>query len=163
MKDHLPFIFAVVVAVFATPPSMRAAAIYLPVNHERVVPLASAEVWRRLHDFLQAQGFAVTSQAREAGVIDASRATAGRSGFAGFAQCGAHLFWRTAQAKIAITIQVKPLDDETRVIVNAAFLELGRPGRKGTPSLPCASNGVLEAAVLNVASGQPMESAIVPQ
>ena len=147
--------------MFSTPQSAGAAT-YLPVNHERVVPLASSEVWRR-HEFLQDQGFAVTSQAQAAGVMDASRSTSGRAGFTGFAQCDAHLFWRTAQAKITLTVQVKPVEEGTRVIVNTGFLELGRAGRKGAPSLPCTSNGVLETAVLGVASGQPMESAVAPQ
>ncbi len=162
MRCLLKLSLAIMAAVSAGAPQVGAAT-YLPLNRQRIVPLAGGEVWRRLHDFLQDQGFAVTSESRTEGVIDAARATTGRAGFTGFAQCSPHLFWRTAQAKITLTIQLKAADDGTRVLVNTGFLEQGRPGRKGVPSLSCTSNGVLETAVLGVAAGQPMESAVVPQ
>ncbi len=135
---------------------------YLPVNHQRVVPLPSQEVWRRVHDFLQDQGVSVVREDRAGGVIDARRSTPGRSALSGLAECSPKLFFKTDRAVLELTVLVRPVDDGTRVTVNAAFLELGRPGRRGTPGHACTSNGVLEAAVLDIASGQPMESAVVP-
>ena len=136
---------------------------YLPVNHQAVVAAPSPEVWRRVHDFLQDQGVAVVREDGPGGAIDARRSTPGRSGLTGIAACSPHLFFRTERAVLDLTVLVKPVEDGTRVTVNAAFLELGRPGRRGTPGHACTSTGVLEQAVLDVASGQPMEGAVVPR
>ena len=62
-----------------------------------------------------------------------------------------------------LTILVKPGPDGARVTANAAFSQTLRSRRAGALTVACNSNGVLESAVLNVASGQPMEAAVVPQ
>ncbi len=136
---------------------------YLPVNHQAVVASPSLEVWRRVHDFLQDQGVAVVREDRLGGVIDARRATPGRAALTGVAECSPHLFFRTDHSLLDLTVVIKPVEDGAKITVNAAFLEVGRAGRRGALSHACTSTGVLEAALLGVASGQPMESAMVPR
>ena len=138
---------------------------YTAVNHQRVVPLAAEDVWRRLHAFLQDQGIAVVSEDVAAGTIDARQASSGRGLLASYADCGGsfdpmHTLQRQA---LDLTILVKPGPDGARVTANAAFTQTLRSRRAGALTVACNSNGVLESAVLNVASGQPMEAAVVPQ
>lgn len=136
---------------------------YLPLNHQRIVPYAPADVWRRLHDFFEDQGIAVTSEDLKAGLIEASRTTKGRDSLHGLAECPQHMFWSPQSLETQLTVHVRPSDEGgTKVTADARFLEIGRPTKKGIPTFACVSTGVLEAAVLNVASGQPMQSAVVP-
>ena len=136
---------------------------YLPVNHQRVAPRPPAEVWDRVHAFLQDEGFAVTSENVRDGIIDASRASPGRAGLTGLADCNAHLFFRTAQVRTELTILIKPAYDGTKVTVNTAYFEVGKTTRKGARSFSCTGDGGLENAVLDAASGQPMEAAVIPR
>ena len=136
---------------------------YLSINHQRIVAASTGDVWTRLHDFLRDEGFAVTAESYAGGSIDAVRATPGKAGFGRFAICAPRLFWRTAQARLELTILLAPQPDGTRVKADAAFLDVGHPNRRGRPSFTCTSTGVLETAVLDVAGGQPMEAAVIPR
>ena len=138
---------------------------YMAVNHRRVVPLATAEVWRRLHAFLQDEGIHVVSEDAAAGLIDAQQAVHGRGLIAAYADCGQGLdLLHSLQSQtIDLTIRVTPAADGAQVVANASFTQTLRDRRSGALTLACRSNGVLEDAVLNVASGQPMEAAVVPQ
>ena len=146
-------------AACAQPPA------YTAVNHQRVVQLASADVWRRLHAFLQDQGISVVSEDAAAGTIDARQAAPGKGLLASYADCGGGMdLMHTLQSQtMDLTILVKPAADGAQVTANAAFSQTLRSRRAGSLTVACNSNGVLENAVLNVASGQPMEAAIVPQ
>ena len=139
--------------------------VYTAVNHQRVVPLATADVWRRLHSFLQDQGIAVVSEDATAGVIDARQASSGKGLLASYADCGGgfDLMHTLQRQTLDLTILVKPAPDGAKVTANAAFSQTLRSRRAGALTVACNSNGVLESAVLNVASGQPMEAAVVPQ
>ena len=138
---------------------------YTAVNHQRVVQLATADVWRRLHAFLQDQGIAVVSEDVAAGVIDARQASSGKGLLASYADCGGgfDLMHTLQRQTMDLTIMVKPAPDGAQVTANAAFSQTLRSRRAGSLTVACNSNGVLESAVLNVASGQPMEAAVVPQ
>ncbi len=138
---------------------------YTAVNHQRVVPLAASDVWRRLHAFLQDQGISVVSEDAAAGVIDARQAASGKGLLASYADCGGgiDLMHALQRQTMDLTILVKPGQDGAQVTANAAFSQTLRSRRAGALTVACHSNGVLENAVLNVASGQPMEAAVVPQ
>jgi hypothetical protein len=136
---------------------------FIPINHSRFSPLPPTEVWSRLHDFIQNQGFDVTKEDQSSGIIESRRQTGKSGGLKSFADCPTKLFWSPKHEVIDLNILLKPTTDGTRVIVNAAFLQTGAPGKKGAPSLACVSQGVLESAVLDVANGQPMEAAIIPR
>ena len=138
---------------------------YTAVNHQRLVPLAAEDVWRRLHAFLQDQGIAVVSEDVAAGTIDARQAASGKGLLASYADCGGGIdLMHTLQRQtLDLTILVKPGPDGARVTANAAFSQTLRSRRAGALTVACNSNGVLENAVLNVASGQPMEAAVIPQ
>lgn len=143
-------------------PALASEIAYMPVNHQRVVPATTVEVWRRLHDFLEDQGISVVREDVAAGTIDAQRSVLGNGSFAGMAECRSKLFWHPEREVTNLTVKIKPALDGARVTANAAFLQTAKTKKKGALSLDCTSNGVLERAVLDVASGQPMESAIVP-
>ena len=146
------------VAGCATPPP------YTAVNHQRVVTLSSVEVWRRLHAFLQDQGIAVVAEDPGAGIIDAQQVTPGRGLLAAYAACGGGNPLQIRQRQtMDLTIRVTPVPDGAQVIAHAAFSQTLRSRRAGALTVACESNGVIEAAVLNVASGQPMEAAPVPR
>ena len=138
---------------------------YTAVNHQRVVQLATADVWRRLHAFLQNQGISVVSEDAAAGTIDARQASSGKGLLASYADCGGGMdLMHTLQRQtMDLTILVKPAPDGAQVTANVAFSQTLRSRRAGSLTVACNSNGVLENAVLNVASGQPMEAAIVPR
>jgi len=143
-------------------PSFAADIGFAPVNHQRVVPLSPADVWVRVHDFLQDEGFDVVKEDQATGMIESRRLTPKKGAIAHFADCPSKLFWSTRHEVTDLNIIIKPAQDGSRVTVNAAFLEAGKPGKKGLPELACVSQGVLEGAVLDVAGGQPMEAAVIP-
>ncbi len=156
----LPLGFSLMVlAGCAEPPAYNA------VNHQRVVPLAAADVWRRLHAFLQDQGIAVVSEDAAAGTIDARQASSGKGLLTSYADCGGgfDLMHTLQRQTMDLTIRIKPAADGAQVTARAAFSQTLRSRRAGVLTVACSSNGVLESAVLNVASGQPMEAAVVPQ
>ena len=133
-------------------------------DQQRLVPHAAADVWRRLHAFLQDQGIAVVSEDAAAGVIDARQATSGKGLLASYADCGGGDLLHSLQRQtMDLTILVKPASDGAQVTANAAFSQTLHSRRAGALTVACSSNGVLEAAVLNVAAGQPMEAAVVPR
>ncbi len=138
---------------------------YTAVNHQRVVPLAASDVWRRLHAFLQDQGMSVVSEDVAAGTIDARQDTPGKGLLASYADCGGgfDLMHTLQHQTLDLTILIKAGPDGSRVTANAAFSQTLRSRRAGALTVACNSNGVLESAVLNVASGQPMEAAVVPR
>ena len=139
---------------------------YVAVNHQRVVPLTVADVWRRLHAFLQDQGISVVSEDPAAGLIDARQTAPSKGLLASYADCGGggldvmHVMQRQT---MDLTIRVRPAPEGAEVTANAAFSQTLRSRRAGAVTVACDSNGVLEAAVLNVASGQPMEAAVIPR
>jgi hypothetical protein len=135
---------------------------YAPINHQRIVPLSPSDVWGRVHDFLQNEGFDVVKEDQTSGMIESRRMTPRKGGLAHIADCPSKLFWSTQHEVTDLNILIKPATDGSRVTVNAAFLRAGKPGAKGLPELACVSQGVLEAAVLDVAAGQPMEAAVIP-
>ncbi len=139
--------------------------VYTALNHQRVVPLAAADVWRRLHAFLQDQGIAVVSEDVAAGTIDARQASSGKGLLASYADCGGgfDLMHTLQRQTMDLTIRIRPAPDGAQVTANAAFTQTLRSRRAGALTVACNSNGVLESAVLNVASGQPMEAAVIPQ
>jgi len=161
MRLRLALVLTAVV-VLASPPSFAADVGYAPINHLRVVTLSPAEVWGRVHDFLQDQGFDVVREDQTSGVIESRRQTAKKGGLAHIADCPSKLFWATQHEVTDLNIIIKPAPNGSRVTVNAAFFRAGKPGQKGLPELSCVSHGVLEAAVLDVAAGQPMEAAVIP-
>jgi uncharacterized lipoprotein len=137
---------------------------YVAVNHQRIIPATTpAEVWRRVHDFLQDQGYAISREDVTAGTIDSQRSVRGSGTFSGLAGCRSKLFWHPEREIASLTITIKPATDGTRVTANASFVQAEQNKKKGALSLDCTTSGVLERAVLDVAAGQPMESAIVPQ
>ena len=151
---------SVLLAGCAQPP------VYTAVNHQRLVPLAAADVWRRLHAFLQDQGIGVVSEDTAAGVIDARQEVTGKGLLALYADCGSQggvLPTPLQHQTMDLTIRVRPEPDGSEVTANAAFSQTLRARRAGSVTVACASNGVLEAALLNVASGQPMEAAVIPR
>lgn len=137
--------------------------VFMPINHQRIVPTTTTEVWRRVHDFLQDQGYAVSREDLVAGTIDSSRSVRGSGSFKGLAECRSKLFWHPEREIANLTILIKPAMDGAKVTANASFIQAEQNKKKGALSLDCTSSGVLERAVLDVAAGQPMESAIVPQ
>lgn len=139
--------------------------VYHALNHERIVPLAAADVWRRLHAFLQDQQIPVVTEDLKAGSIDAQRSAPGKGLLASYADCGSggSLLHPLERETLALTVLVRPVPDGARVTANAAFSRTLRARGAGALTVACTSRGVLEAAVLNVASGQPMEAAVVPQ
>jgi hypothetical protein len=143
-------------------PALAADVGYMQVNRQRIVPLAPADVWGRVHDFLQDQGFDVVREDKASGLIESRRMTPKKGALARFADCPSKLFWSAQHEVTDLNIIIKPASDGSRVTVNAAFFQAGKAGKKGTPDLSCVSQGVLEAAVLDVASGQPMEAAVIP-
>jgi hypothetical protein len=104
----------------------------------------------------------VVKEDQATGMIESRRLTPKKGAIAHFADCPSKLFWSTRHEVTDLNIIIKPAQDGSRVTVNAAFLEAGKPGKKGLPELACVSQGVLEGAVLDVAGGQPMEAAVVP-
>jgi hypothetical protein len=156
------FVAWLLAAVLIALPAYGADVGFIPINHSRFSPLPPTEVWTRLHDFLQNQGFDVTKEDQAGGIIESRRQTGKSGGLKSFADCPSKLFWSPKHEVIDLNIILKPATDGTRVIVKAAFLQAGAPGKKGVPSLACVSQGVLEAAVLEVAAGQPMEAAVIP-
>ena len=139
--------------------------VYTAVNHQRVVQLGTADVWRRLHAFLQDQGMAIVSEDASAGLIDARQASMAKGLLASYADCGGgfdpmHALQRQT---LDLTILVKPAPEGAQVTANAAFSQTLRSRRAGSLTVACNSNGVLESAVLDVASGQPMEAAVIPR
>ena len=148
----------ILVAGCARPPA------FVALNHRVITPLASADVWRRLHAFLHDEGIPVISEDAQAGIIDARQAVAGRGLLASYADCGGVDLLHTMQRQtVDLTIRVRSAPDGAEVTANAAFSQTLRSRRAGALTVACSSNGVLEAAVLSVASGQPMEAAVIPQ
>jgi hypothetical protein len=143
-------------------PSIAADVGYVPINHQRVVSLSPSEVWSRVHDFLQDQGFDVVKEDQASGMIESRRLTPKKGALEHFADCPSKLFWSTQHQVTDLNIVIKPAQDGARVTVKAGFLEAGKPGKKGLPEIACVSQGVLESAVLDVADGQPMEAAVIP-
>ncbi len=142
--------------------SVAADVSYAPINHQRVVQLSPSDVWARVHDFLQDQGFDVVKEDQASGIIESRRLTPKKGGLTHLADCPSKLFWSTQHEVTDLNVIIKPAPDGSRVTVNAAFLRAGKPGSKGLPELACVSQGVLEGAVLDVAGGQPMEAAVIP-
>ena len=143
----------------ASPPA------YVAVNHQRLVPLAAPDVWRRLHEFLQDQGIHVVTDDIAAGIIDARQEVAGKGLLASYADCGGqggplHPLQRQT---LDLTVRVKAEPDVSEVRADPAFSQTLRARRAGALTVACVSNGLLENAVLNVASGQPMEAAVIPR
>ncbi len=156
-------LFALTCAISAiSGPTLAADVGFVPINHQRVVSLSPTEVWGRVHDFLQDQGFDVVKEDQTSGVIESRRLTPKTGALAHLADCPSKLFWSTQHQVTDLNIIIKPAPDGARVTVKAAFLEAGKPGKKGLPELACVSQGVLESAVLDVADGQPMEAAVIP-
>ena len=139
--------------------------VYTAVNHQRVVPLAAPDVWRRLHGFLLDQGIHIVSEDPGAGILDAQQAVAGKGLLGSYADCGqgVDLLHTLQRQTLDLTIRVTPTPEGSQVIANAAFSQTLRARRAGVLTVACRSNGVLEDAVLNVASGQPMQAAPIPQ
>jgi hypothetical protein len=152
---------AAALAACARPPA------YTAVNHQRVVPLAVADVWKRLHDFLQDEGIPVVSEDPAAGIIDARQAEMGKGLLTSYADCGGagadSLLHPMQRQTMDLTIMVKPAPEGSQVTANAAFSQTLRSHHAGALTVACDSKGVVEAAVLNVASGQPMEAAVIPR
>jgi hypothetical protein len=161
MKRLLALTCAITVIAGSTP-SFAADVGYAPINRQRIVSLTPPEVWGRVHDFLQDQGFDVVREDQAVGLIESRRMTPKKGGLAHIADCPSKLFWATGHEVTDLNIVIKPASGGSRVTVNAAFLRAGKPGGKGLPELACVSQGVLEAAVLDVAAGQPMEAAVIP-
>lgn len=137
---------------------------FVAVNHQQIIPLPEAEIWRRLHAFLQDQNISVISEDAAAGVINARQAVLGHGLLTSYADCGGGGLLHPLQRQtLDLTILLKPAPDGSKVTVNAAFSETLSSRRAVALTIACRSNGVLEAAVLNVASGQPMEAAVVPR
>ena len=138
---------------------------YTAVNHQRFVPLTSGEVWRREHAFLQDEGISVVSEDAAFGLIDARQAVSGKGLLSAYADCGERLdlLHPLQRQTLNLTIRIVPTPDGAQVVANATFSQTLRDRRSGALTVACRSNGVLEDAVLNVASGQPMEAATVPQ
>jgi hypothetical protein len=140
---------------------------YVAVNHQRVVSLASTDVWRRVHQFLADEGISVTSEDIAAGIIDAERSANGRGSLTGLADCGERPLHSTHRQTLKLTILVKTAPEGAQVTANAAFTETLAstlpPRKTAALTVACPSTGVLEAAVLDVASGQPMETPIIPR
>jgi uncharacterized lipoprotein len=148
-----------VLCACASPPAP-----YTAVNHQEVVPLAAADVWRRVHAFLQDQGFRVTSEDGQAGLIDARQESASKGLLTLYAECGGGGLLQTLQRQtVDLTVRIRPAEDGAQVTANAAFSQTLRSRRAGAVTVACTSKGVLENAVLQVASGQPMEAAVVPR
>jgi hypothetical protein len=147
-----------VLAGCASPPP------YTAVNHQRLVPLAAADVWRRLHSFLQDQGIHVVSEDAAAGLIDARQESAAKGLLASYADCGATggLLRTMERQTLNLTIRIRPAADGAEVTANAAFSQTLHARHAGAVTVTCTSKGVLESAVLEVASGQPMEAAVIP-
>jgi hypothetical protein len=163
MRHFFPFVALLLTALGpAAGPSLAADVAYAPINHQRLVQLSPSEVWSRVHDFLQNQGFDVVKEDQASGIIESRRLTPNKGALAHFADCPSKLFWSTKHQVTDLNIIIRPAPDGSRVTVNTAFLEAGKPGKKGLPELACVSQGVLEAAVLDVAGGQPMEAAVIP-
>ena len=118
-----------------------------------------------MHAFLQDEGISVVSEDAAAGLIDARQSVSGKGLLAAYADCGERLdLLRPLQRQtLGLTVRVTPTQDGTQVVANAAFSQTLRDRRSGALTVACRSNGVLEDAVLNVASGQPMEAATIPQ
>ena len=154
------FVLASVLAVASS--SFAADVGYMPVNHQRLVQLSPADVWGRVHDFLQDQGFDVVREDQATGLIESRRVTPKKGAPGRFADCPTKLFWSAQHEVTDLNIIIKPASEGSRVTVKAAFLQAGKPGKKGTPDIACVSQGVLEGAVLDVADGQPMEAAVIP-
>jgi hypothetical protein len=155
-------LFAIAAAALtscAAPPS------YTAVNHQEVAPLAAADVWRRIHAFLQDQGFRVVTEDATAGLIDAHQESAAKGLLASYADCGGGggLLHPMERQTIDLTVRVKPVDAGAEVTANAAFSQTLRARRAGAVTVACTSKGVLENAILEVATGQPMEAAVVPR
>ncbi len=148
-----------VLAGCSAPPPYRA------VNHQVVVPLAAADVWRRIHAFLQDQGIRVVSEDPAAGLIDARQEVAGRGLLASYASCGGQGAFSRGQPRqtLSLTVRIRPTFDGAEVTANALFAQTLTARRAGAVTVACPSKGVLEDAVLQVASGQPMEAAVIPQ
>jgi hypothetical protein len=140
---------------------------YVAVNHQRVVSLASTDVWKRVHQFLADENISVTSEDIAAGIIDAERSVNGRGSLTGLANCGEKPLHSANRQTLKLTILVKSAPEGAQVTANAAFTETLASMFSHQPAaaltVACPSTGVLEAAVLDVASGQPMETAIIPQ
>jgi len=158
--SSVPLVLAA--ALGAASPTVAADVGYAPINHQRLVQLSPAEVWSRVHDFLQDQGFDVVKEDQASGMIESRRLTPKKGALTGLADCPSKLFWSTRHEVTDLNIIIKPAPDGSKVTVDAAFLRAGKPNSKGLPELACVSQGVLEAAVLDVASGQPMEAAVIP-
>jgi len=152
----------VAAALAIASPGFAADVGFSPINHQRIVSFSPSEVWSRVHDFLQNQGFEVVREDQAAGLIESRRLTPAKGALNGFADCPSKLFWSAQHTVTDLNIVIRPAAEGARVTVNAAFLKAGKPGKKGLPELSCVSQGVLEAAVLDVASGQPMEAAVIP-
>jgi uncharacterized lipoprotein len=137
---------------------------FTAVNHQEVVPLAAPDVWRRVHAFLQDQGFRVTSEDLQAGIIDARQESPTKGLLPLYAECGGGGLLQTLQRQTAdLTVRIRPVADGAQVTANAAFSQTLTARRAGAVTVACSSKGVLENAVLQVASGQPMEAAVVPR
>jgi hypothetical protein len=141
---------------------------YVAVNHQRVVPLASTDVWKRVHQFLADENISVTSEDIASGIIDAERSVNGRGSLTGLANCGEKPLHSANRQTLKLTILVKTAPEGSQVTANAAFTEtlasmFQSHQAAAALTVACPSTGVLEAAVLDVASGQPMEAAVIPQ
>ena len=158
-RSLAPAAVLTVVAACSPPPPYRA------VNHQIVVPLAAADVWRRIHAFLQDQGIHVVSEDPAAGLIDARQQVAGKGLLASYATCGGQGLLNRAEPRqtLDLTVRIRPTPDGAEVTANALFAQTLTARRAGAVTVACSSKGVLENAVLEVASGQPMQAAVVPQ
>jgi hypothetical protein len=141
---------------------------FVPVNHQRVVPLASTDVWKRVHQFLADENISVTSEDIASGIIDAERSVNGRGSLTGLANCGARPMHSANRQTLKLTILVKTAPEGAQITANAAFTEtlagvFASHQAAAALTVECPSTGVLEAAVLDVAGGQPMEAAIIPR
>ncbi len=138
---------------------------FTAVNHQRVVTLSTVDVWRRLHAFLQDQGIAVVAEDPGAGIIDARQSTPSHGLLASYATCGGgDLLHALQRQTMDLAIRVIPVPDGAQVTAHAAFTQtLSSRRHAGALTVACSSNGVIESAVLNVAAGQPMEAAPIPQ
>src|ERR1700761_1610910 len=96
---------------------------YVAVNHQRVVPLASTDVWKRVHQFLADENISVTSEDIASGIIDAERSVNGRGSLTGLANCGDKPLHSANRQTLKLTILVKTAPEGSQVTANAAFTE----------------------------------------
>lgn len=136
-------------------------------ERSRAYQLDKDVVWANIVEYFAAEGIAVKTIEKDSGIIYAERMQSavtrlGLGGVGAEADCGSDPFARPLSQSLDLNVFVRPsAGGGTTVTVNARFRETRQAMGAQVVSVECASRGLLERDILDIAGGAP-PSALAP-